>query len=152
MRRIIFSAIVSTMAALLAATNTASAKPSNPGLIIAEKQSQAELVHHRHYRGLHFGFTLRSGHVYFRGYRGYVHPRKGYIFHHGYYFPHHVVRPKVVRPKLVRPKIIHPAPIVRLSASHVRWCYARYKTYRHYDNTYAYKVGKRTYCRSPYSH
>ncbi|MEO1747577.1 MAG: BA14K family protein [Pseudomonadota bacterium] len=147
MRRVFSSAIASALVALLAAAGTVSAAPTNPGKVNAVQQSQVELVHHRHYRGLRFGFTLRSGHVYFRGYRGYVHPRKGYIFHHGYYFPRHVVHPRVVRPK-----IVHPAPIIRLSAAHVRWCYARYKTYRHHDNTYAYKVGKRTYCRSPYSH
>lgn len=147
MRRTIASAIVSALVILLGATHMANSAPTNPGVINHDTQIQPHLVHHRHYRGLRFGLTLRSGHVYFRGYRGYVHPRKGYVFYHGYYFPHHVVRPR-----LVYPKVIHPVPAVRLSAAHVRWCYARYKTYRHHDNTYAYKVGKRTYCRSPYSY
>ncbi|MBO6716765.1 MAG: BA14K family protein [Rhizobiaceae bacterium] len=40
----------------------------------------------------------------------------------------------------------------RSSASaHVRWCYARYKSYRHWDNTFQPYHGPRRQCFSPYN-
>ncbi|MEL6921110.1 MAG: BA14K family protein [Pseudomonadota bacterium] len=92
-----------------------------------------------------FSITIRSGRPYYRGFRGHRKFRSGYVFYNGFYFPRHAVRPRVVhRPRVVRPRVL------RLSNAHIRWCYGRYKTYRHHDNTFAYRVGKRTYCRSPY--
>ncbi|MEM1377526.1 MAG: hypothetical protein AAGG69_09070 [Pseudomonadota bacterium] len=99
------------------------------------------------HRNFSFGITIRAGRPFYRGHRGFRKFRHGYVFYNGYYFPRHVVRPRVVhRPRVQKPKVI------RLSSAHIRWCYGRYKTYRHHDNTYACRVGKRTYCRSPYSH
>ena len=37
-----------------------------------------------------------------------------------------------------------------LSSAHVRWCSARYRTYRAWDNTYVPRLGYRAICRSPY--
>jgi hypothetical protein len=37
-----------------------------------------------------------------------------------------------------------------LSPAHVRWCSARYRTYRAWDNTYVPRVGYRAVCRSPF--
>jgi hypothetical protein len=39
----------------------------------------------------------------------------------------------------------------KLSAEHVDWCYARYKSYRARDNTYQPKEGPRKVCVSPFS-
>ncbi|MEM0899563.1 MAG: BA14K family protein [Pseudomonadota bacterium] len=41
--------------------------------------------------------------------------------------------------------------VAKASQLHIAWCNGRYRTYRVSDNSYAYKVGKRTRCRSPYS-
>lgn len=37
-----------------------------------------------------------------------------------------------------------------LSSAHIRWCSARYRTYRAWDNTYVPRVGYRAVCYSPY--
>lgn len=37
-----------------------------------------------------------------------------------------------------------------LSAAHIRWCSARYRTYRAWDNTYVPRRGVRAICRSPF--
>lgn len=41
--------------------------------------------------------------------------------------------------------------VEKLSAEHVDWCYARYKTYRAKDNTYQPAKGPRKICVSPFS-
>lgn len=43
-----------------------------------------------------------------------------------------------------------PRPAYRLSASHYRWCEARYRSYRAYDNSYQPYNGPRRACVSPY--
>lgn len=57
-----------------------------------------------------------------------------------YYYPHHP-----------RP-VFHPRPVIRLTKSHVHWCYSRYRTYDHRSNTFVLRHGQRAYCVSPYSH
>lgn len=51
------------------------------------------------------------------------------------------------------PRYVAPAPrrVVRLSAAHVRWCKARYKSYRVSDNSWQPYNGPRRQCISPYS-
>lgn len=49
---------------------------------------------------------------------------------------------------------VEPAPrrrVIHLSAAHIDWCYARYKTYRASDNTYKPTKHTRRQCISPYS-
>lgn len=43
------------------------------------------------------------------------------------------------------------APRARYANSHVEWCYARYRSYRAWDNTYQPNHGRRRQCLSPYS-
>ncbi|MEM9999829.1 MAG: hypothetical protein AAF940_03010 [Pseudomonadota bacterium] len=167
MRRIFLAACISAAVSATAAITPVKAAPINTDLITAQsapvvlidggRQRESLSDHNkkfnnkRHYKGYHphvsFGFNFHSGHVYFRGHRGYRHARKGYVFYNGYYFPRYVVRPRVI----YKPRIIHPVPVIRLSAAHIHWCSSRYKTYRRSDNTFAYKINKRTQCRSPYS-
>lgn len=97
--------------------------------------------HHRPRGSVSFGFSFRSGNVYFNGHRGYRQKRSGFVLHRGYYFPGHVIRPRVV----------HKPRVIRLNNSHVRWCYARYKTYSHHSNTFFIRRGVKAVCRSPYS-
>lgn len=152
MRRhfIIAAAILSASFGLSIATAQAAtiAKP----VITADSES---LVHNVSSSNLRV--YLRSGHAYIGHHRGYRHKRHGYRYYRGYYFPHaafviqfgrphYRVEKRYVAPRRYQPRIIH------LSDAHYRYCHGRYKTYRASDNTYAYKVGHRTYCRSPYSH
>lgn len=110
---------------------------------------------HRHYAPRHYkkrGFYNHRGIRYYNGHRGIRYARHGYRHYKGYWFPrkafsvHVHIGPRHVVPRRhTRPQIIH------YNSQHVAWCHGRYKTYRASDNTYAYKVGKRTHCRSPYS-
>jgi hypothetical protein len=43
-----------------------------------------------------------------------------------------------------------PVVVSALPAAHVEWCYARYRSYRASDNTFAPRVGIRAACHSPY--
>jgi hypothetical protein len=51
-------------------------------------------------------------------------------------------------------RYVEPVPryrVINLSAAHIKWCYARYKTYRASDNTYKPTKHTRRQCISPYS-
>ncbi|MFC5036907.1 BA14K family protein [Tianweitania sediminis] len=61
------------------------------------------------------------------------------------------VEPRYVQPRYVAPRFVRPAPRIRLSAAHVRWCHARYRSYRSSDNTFQPYNGPRRQCYSPYS-
>jgi hypothetical protein len=61
-----------------------------------------------------------------------VRPRHGYVYH-----PRPVYRP---------------APVVRLTRSHVSWCYDRYRSYNHRTNTFISYGGQHRHCISPFSH
>lgn len=50
-----------------------------------------------------------------------------------------------------RPRYVQPRYRVRLSAAHVEWCYARYRTYRVSDNTFKPTRHSRRVCISPFS-
>lgn len=51
-----------------------------------------------------------------------------------------------------RPRYVAPRPHYRhYGGGHVQWCYARYRSYRAYDNTYQPYHGPRRPCYSPYS-
>jgi len=51
------------------------------------------------------------------------------------------------QPRYVRP---YRPPVRYGGSAHVRWCYARYRSYRAYDNTYQPYNGPRRQCYSPY--
>lgn len=44
-----------------------------------------------------------------------------------------------------------PRRYYRMGNAHVRWCYARYRSYRAWDNTFQPYYGRRQQCWSPYS-
>lgn len=51
-----------------------------------------------------------------------------------------------------RPRYVAPRPHYgQYGGGHVQWCYARYRSYRAYDNTYQPYHGPRRPCYSPYS-
>ena len=45
---------------------------------------------------------------------------------------------------------VAPRRYYRAGGSHASWCYARYRSYRAYDNTYQPYNGPRRQCSSPY--
>jgi hypothetical protein len=97
------------------------------------------------------GFHAVGGVFYYNGHRGVVYARRGYRYHRGYWFPPAAfARPVVVAP-VPRTVVVAPAPIARLTAAHIRWCYATYVSYRSTDNTYQPYEGPRRQCWSPYS-
>lgn len=101
------------------------------------------------------GFGFYGGRAYYNGYRGHRHYRHGYRKHRGYYFHPRafiVVVPRqrhVYVPRYRKPSRVHPR-IIRLSHAHLRWCDARYRSYRHSDNTFQPYHGPRKQCVSPY--
>lgn len=90
--------------------------------------------------GPRIGFYTDGPYGYYNGYRGYRHPRRGYRQYRGYWFP-----PRAFRPHERR------GPTRSMSRAHVEWCYNRYRSYRHWDNTFQPYHGPRRQCYSPYS-
>jgi hypothetical protein len=74
-------------------------------------------------------------------------PRASFYFEFG---PRHVYPPYYAPPHYVRPPYVAPRPAYGLSAAHVNWCYARYRSYRAWDNTFQPYYGPRRACISPY--
>jgi hypothetical protein len=84
----------------------------------------------------------------YRGYRGYRGPRPGYRYYNGWWFPAAAfITGAIIADSLAEPRY-RPRDYGR---AHVDWCYARYKSYRAYDNTYQPYNGPRRQCISPYS-
>ncbi|WP_011580836.1 MULTISPECIES: BA14K family protein [Chelativorans] len=77
-------------------------------------------------------------------------PRSGIYFEFGTggfrYGPPAYVHPPYYAP----PRYVAPRPTYGLSAAHVNWCYARYRSYRASDNTFQPYNGPRRVCVSPY--
>jgi hypothetical protein len=96
------------------------------------------------------GFYSIGGVFYYNGHRGYVYARRGYRYYRGYWFPAAAFVTGVAVGSVVAPPL-RPVPVITLPAAHVRWCYARYVSYRAYDNSYQPYEGPRRQCWSPYS-
>lgn len=106
-----------------------------PAVIVpAADGAPVEQANHRWRRGgpsieFHFGGGPR--------YHG---PRR----HHG---PRHYYGgPRFHQPRYAPPRYHRPAPV----SAHVRWCSARYRSYRAWDNTFQPYNGPRRQCASPY--
>lgn len=95
------------------------------------------------------GFYVAGGYYYYNGYRGYVRFRPGYRYYNGYWFPAGAFAAGMAAGTAMADPV-GPAPGARLAAAHVRWCYARYASYRAWDNSYQPYAGPRRECRSPY--
>lgn len=66
----------------------------------------------------------------------------------GFYFEFNVPSYRYVQP----PRYVVPPRVVRPASAHVRWCHARYKSYRAWDNTWQPYHGPRRQCASPYGY
>lgn len=96
-------------------------------------------VRHRHYYPPY----------YYRGYRGYRHPRPGYRYHNGYWFPLAAFGAGlIIGGALATPTV--PRAGMGLNPRHYRWCEARYRSYDPYSNTFQPYHGPRRQCLSPY--
>ena len=85
------------------------------------------------------------------GYRGYRHERRGYRRHSdGWWYPlaafgaGAIIGGAIANDGYSRPRY------EGINPRHTDWCYARYRSYREYDNTYQPNYGGRRECLSPY--
>lgn len=99
-------------------------------------------VSHRH------GVVVVRGVRYYNGFRGVVVARPGYRYYRGFWFPPAAFAAGVI----VDRTLAHPVPAARrLTAAHIDWCYAHYRSYRAYDNSFQPYAGPREQCWSPYN-
>jgi hypothetical protein len=93
------------------------------------------------------GMYRRGNNYYFNGYRGYHQHRHGYREYNGVWFPLAAFGAgAILGGALAAP----PPPPAGGGNAHVDWCYAHYRSYRAYDNTYQPLNGPRRPCYSPY--
>lgn len=104
----------------------------------------------RSWDGMRYYDRRRDGYrngryFYYRGHRGYDTWRPGYRRHNGFWFPTAAFATGLIIGGAVanRPAYV---PRVR-TRDHVRYCMARYRSYRVSDNTYQPNHGPRRYCR-----
>ncbi len=98
----------------------------------AEATVKAEPVNHRNWRRYHRRHHRHGGGIYFNfgnGSFSLTVPPQGY-------YPHYRRHRGYSR---------------GAGSRHVRWCYSRYKSYRHWDNTFQPYHGPRKQCWSPYN-
>lgn len=121
---------------------------------VAPAPSQIETVQwHGHHGGHHWrphGGYRGGWHGGYRGYRGY---RGGYYHHHhgwggGGALLGGLAAGAIIGGALAQPRYVGPR-YYRGGNSHQSWCYARYRSYRAYDNTYQPYGGPRRQCVSP---
>lgn len=85
------------------------------------------------------------------GHRGYRHHRHGYRRHSdGWWYPlaafgaGAIIGGAIANDGYARPRD------AGINPRHIDWCYARYRSYREYDNTFQPNYGPRRECLSPY--
>lgn len=84
---------------------------------------------------------IRDGRHYWRGHRGYRHWRHGYRRHGDFWFP----LAAFATGAIISGAIANDRPPT-YGGSHEARCYARYRSYRAYDNTYQPYNGPRRQC------
>lgn len=142
------------VAASLAFAPSAQAMPAAklPAAVPAASSDIVKVGNRGHVR---IGIHWHGGHVYYNGYRGYRYKRHGYRHYRGHWFPHRAFVVVVPRHRYIPVEPYHPPKrirprIVRLGHAHYRWCDAKYRSYRHSDNTFQPYHGPRKQCVSPY--
>lgn len=87
----------------------------------------------------------------YHGHRGYRHSRHGYRRHSdGWWYPlaafgaGAIIGGAIANDGYSRPRE------AGINPRHTEWCYARYRSYRAYDNTFQPNYGPRKQCYSPY--
>ncbi|RCW21434.1 BA14K-like protein [Ciceribacter lividus] len=98
---------------------------------------------------VHYRVYYRAPYYYYRGYRGYRHPRPGYRYYNGYWFPLAAFGAGlIIGGALATPTV--PRAGMGLNPRHYQWCRARYRSYDPYSNTFQPYHGPRRQCFSPY--
>jgi len=143
------------IAAGLAMSPTAGAMPAAKLPAAAAPTTAGDVVKVGGRGHVSVGIRWHGGHVYYNGYRGYQYKRHGYRHYRGHWFPHRAFVIVVPRQRYIPVRPYQPprrvAPrIIRLSHAHVRWCDAKYRSYRVSDNTFQPYHGPRKPCVSPY--
>ena len=87
----------------------------------------------------------------YNGHRGYRYERRGYRRHSdGWWYPlaafgaGAIIGGAIANDGYARPRY------EGINPRHIEWCYARYRSYRDYDNTFQPNYGGRRQCYSPY--
>ncbi|MCF3640500.1 BA14K family protein [Rhizobium sp. TRM95111] len=136
--------ITTSMAAALAVAVTVTGLVPAPAMampragVAASASTDVETVQYRYRRG------------YYRGHRGYRYARPGYRrWDDGYWYPYAAFGTGVIIGGAIasQPRVYRDAGV---NPRHVEWCYARYRSYRAYDNTFQPYGGPRQQCLSPY--
>jgi hypothetical protein len=101
-------------------------------------------VHYKR-RGYHRHYNRH----YYNGHRGFRHHRRGYRHYNGYWYPPAAFSFGIIigRQHYGHSYGIRPGFTNR---QHLRYCYNRYRSYRHYDNSFQPYHGPRKQCRSPF--
>ena len=99
-------------------------------------------------------YWWRHGRPYYRGHLGHRHYRHGHRQYRGHWFP----PAAFIAGAIIGGAIANQAPAPRYRGgyggygnAHVEWCYARYRSYQDWDNTFQPYNGPRRQCISPYS-
>ncbi len=143
-RKLVTAASIA-IAALLVTLPTASAQSTNTGTGADQAGPRnSEYQRNGNWNGR---IIIRGGYPSWNGYRGWNERRAGHRFYRGYWFPTAAFAITIAPRPIYR---TGPRYTIALPARHVAWCENRYRTYRISDNSYAYKVGQRTSCKSPY--
>lgn len=95
-------------------------------------------------------FERRGNNYFYNGFRGYRHHRPGWRHYQGWWFPPSAFSFgfSVNPPRYDRYDRYDRRG--RLSARHIAWCEANYRSYRRSDNTFQPYNGPRRQCVSPY--
>ena len=100
----------------------------------------------RHDRRKH-RIIRRGDNWYMNGHRGSRHYRHGYRRYGDFWFP----AAAFLAGALITGAINNSTAVRPGSNAHIQWCYDRYRSYRHSDNTFQPYNGPRRQCYSPYS-
>ncbi|MCV0397008.1 MAG: BA14K family protein [Rhizobiaceae bacterium] len=123
---------------------------STPAPVLAQS-AVVQLVGHRDYGPRrHYDDARRHYHWREHGRRHWHRPAYRHYRRHypRPYVEFHFGTPHYVRPRYARPSYVRPA--MRFSPAHYRWCEARYRSYRTWDNSWQPYHGPRRQCISPY--
>ena len=104
------------------------------------QSSDVEQVQYRERRG------------WYHGHRGYRHHRPGYRRHSdGWWYPLAAFGAGAIIGGAIANNNNHNRPRdAGINPRHVQWCYARFRSYRSWDNTFQPNQGPRRQCLSPY--
>lgn len=127
--------------ALATSFAVASIAPANAAPVyVPQKAAVSSDVQDVAWRG-HNRVYMRNGRHYWRGHRGYDRWRPGYRRHGDFWFP----LAAFATGAIISGAIANDRPPA-YGSSHEARCYARYKSYRAYDNTYQPYNGPRRQC------